>query len=804
MHTLRIILPVLFTFIIQITHALPSSTTDAASLLNPVELKFIGKSGYEHKLGLEKVPVIETQNVVMLGKLTALSFIDWISKNPNGVIALPTGKTPEYFIKFLKYYKTKWHDTDIQKELQHYGIMHPTFPETKHIKFVQLDEFYPLPSHHRHTYTQFVKKYYIELLNLSPENVLTLHVADQGLLKSQGIQKIFPDGTVDLTLLNREPQNKHEIIQKQALLEAQEFCDQHEKKIQAWGGIGFFLGGIGYEGHVAYNFPGTSLNSTTRLVQLNYPSSAQSAIDLGGIENARGKAALTIGFHTIQFNPLATIIIAASGEIKAPIVQKAIEEPANQNVPASLLQHHAGTRFYLTHGASKMLASRKSAVIENAFQTDKIVDPSIIDNALIEISLHEKIPLLALNDEILARHPHGKALLRSNVKANAHKTKTAERLKAKINKGVAPIKNQTFLHTSPHHDDVMLSYYPLMQDLIKNNHNYFSYMTSGFNSVTDHYIAEKLRSLQSAWPLEKQSLIFSEKYSSILNKFKQAFETNNMNAIEELDNVLALRNFTKAYQLANFEALNVKAHEVLSYFQNKTPGNPDDHNMQIFKGTMRESEVDRLWNMMDVPADNVYHLRSKFYTADDFKPLPSIEHDAKPLLSLLNNHHPNVVSVALDPEGTGPDTHYKVLQVVAQALQLHQIDKPLEVWGYRNVWHRFDFADATMAIPVSSAQMQAEQKAFMHCFSTQKNASFPSAAYDGPFSDMVVQLQANQKQDLELLLGKSYFENHPTKSIADAAGFVLIKQMPVEAFIENAAHLENLTTALEDVFYDKS
>ncbi|MFW6102021.1 MAG: hypothetical protein ACOC90_11610, partial [Bacteroidota bacterium] len=51
-----------------------------------------------------KIPVITVDNYVELGQITAISFLEWVCRNPGGVIALPTGKTPEFFIKWVEYY----------------------------------------------------------------------------------------------------------------------------------------------------------------------------------------------------------------------------------------------------------------------------------------------------------------------------------------------------------------------------------------------------------------------------------------------------------------------------------------------------------------------------------------------------------------------------------------------------------------------------------------------------------------------------------------------------------------------------
>ena len=76
----------------------------------------------------------------------------------------------------------------------------------------------------------------------------------------------------------------------------------YEKKIQELGGIGFFLGGIGPDGHIAFNVRGSDHNSTTRLTQTNFETQAAAAVDLGGIEISRNRLVITIGLGSITYN----------------------------------------------------------------------------------------------------------------------------------------------------------------------------------------------------------------------------------------------------------------------------------------------------------------------------------------------------------------------------------------------------------------------------------------------------------------------------------------------------------------------
>ena len=110
---------------------------------------------------------------------------------------------------------------------------------------------------------------------------------------------------------------------------------------------------------LAFNQLGSSHHSKTRLVSFNYPTAAVAANDLGGIEIAFQKIALTIGLETISFSKNAKVIIMAAGEGKANVVRAAIEDDIDVSRPCSILQTLPNARFYLTHGAASKLTNRQ-------------------------------------------------------------------------------------------------------------------------------------------------------------------------------------------------------------------------------------------------------------------------------------------------------------------------------------------------------------------------------------------------------------------------------------------------------------
>ena len=93
------------------------------TLSSMVEKYFLEKSGKKLRYEpTEKISVIQVDNFPELGKLTALRFIEWVQSNPNGVVSLPTGKTPEHFIKWIQRILEKWDSEAIQNEFISVGI----------------------------------------------------------------------------------------------------------------------------------------------------------------------------------------------------------------------------------------------------------------------------------------------------------------------------------------------------------------------------------------------------------------------------------------------------------------------------------------------------------------------------------------------------------------------------------------------------------------------------------------------------------------------------------------------------------
>jgi hypothetical protein len=96
-----------------------------------------------------------------------------------------------------------------------------------------------------------------------------------------------------------------------------------------------------------------------------------------------------------------------------------------------------------------------------------------------------------------------------------------------------------------------------------------------------------------------------------------------------------------------------------------------------------------------------------------------------------------------------------------------------------------------LLMPVSESDLDLMHDTFMGCFTTQKDASYPSPLYDGPFSAWSRHLQKVQKKDLAVLLGEKYLQEHPDPRVQAATGFVFIKAMPVDQFLQEVQGLKS-------------
>lgn len=197
------------------------------------------------------------------------------------VLGLPTGSSP------LGVYR---HLINLHKQ----GLV-----SFKNVITFNMDEYVGLDKNHSQSYYTFMWTNFFSQIDIMPENA---------------------------NILNGSAEN----------LDAE--CEAYEDKIKALGGIDLFLGGIGADGHIAFNEPASSLSSRTRQKTLTTDTIIANSRFFDNDVNNVPKTALTVGVGTVM--DAKEVLIIVNGHNKARALRHAVEEPINHIWTISALQMH--------------------------------------------------------------------------------------------------------------------------------------------------------------------------------------------------------------------------------------------------------------------------------------------------------------------------------------------------------------------------------------------------------------------------------------------------------------------------------
>jgi len=197
------------------------------------------------------------------------------------ILGLPTGSSPIPTYKALI-------------KLVHSGKL-----SFKNVITFNMDEYVGLPRDHSESYHTFMFREFFSHIDIPPAQV---------------------------NILNG---NAEDLISE---------CNQYEAKIKAAGGIELFLGGIGEDGHIAFNEPGSSLSSRTRIKTLAYDTILANARFFNNDISQVPRMALTVGVKTVLES--REVVVVVTGQRKALALSKAIEEGVNHLWTLSALQMH--------------------------------------------------------------------------------------------------------------------------------------------------------------------------------------------------------------------------------------------------------------------------------------------------------------------------------------------------------------------------------------------------------------------------------------------------------------------------------
>jgi len=237
------------------------------------------------------------------------------------VLGLPTGSSPEGVYELL---------------VKAYKAGRISF---KHVVTFNMDEYVGIPQDHPESYHSFMYKHFFSHVDVPPNQV-----------------HILNGNASDLDLE----------------------CQEYEEKILKYGGIELFLGGIGTDGHLAFNEPGSSLASRTRVKTLTYETVIANARFFENDITQVPRQALTVGIATVLAAHEVVIIIL--GQHKALAVQKCLEEGVNHMWTLTCLQLHPHPLIVVDEEATSELKVKTVKYFKS------------IDQSAQELGVDQKIP----------------------------------------------------------------------------------------------------------------------------------------------------------------------------------------------------------------------------------------------------------------------------------------------------------------------------------------------------------------------------------------------------------------------------
>jgi glucosamine-6-phosphate deaminase len=567
----------------------------------------------------EKIPVKIFEDLYTASAFAAREMAGLIKekqqRGENIVLGLATGSTPKaLYAELVKLHR--------EEGLSFNNVI--TF---------NLDEYYPIEKDALQSYHRFMHEHLFQHIDIQPGNI---HI---------------PNGEWPKDDLKK-------------------YCREYEKQIEAFGGIDIQILGIGQNGHIGFNEPGSSLQSKTRLVALTNSTRIANAPEFQSIGRVP-RLAITMGISTIF--RAKKIYLFAWGQIKAAIVQQAVEGDDTEQVPASQLQNHDDAVFIADRAAASELTRFKSPWLTG----DCEWTPEIIKRAVVNMALKLKKPVLNLtngdyNDnglgDLLAEKGDAYEinlqvfyLLRDSISGWPGGRNDLVRPNHPERAFPWPKKVLIF---SPHPDDDIISMGGTFQRLHDQKHEvHVAYQTSGNIAVTDEFVT---RFLDFAVGFEDMFGIDSKTSRKILD-------------------------------------------EAAAYLAQKKSSQADTLEIRAIKGLIRRCEAGATCRYVGLPAERIHFLNLPFYETGTIEKKPMSEADITQTMQLLNKLKPHQVYCAgdlADPHGT----HKVCLDIIFEAIRRLKIAgepwlNDCFVWLYKGAWQEWDISEIEMAVPMSPDQV---------------------------------------------------------------------------------------------------
>ena len=525
------------------------------------------------------------------------------------VLILPTGSTPKtIYARLAHLHRTQ-------------GL------SFRHVITFNLDEYQGLSGSDPQGYAAFMQREFVSQVDIDPANV---HI---------------PSGSL-------------------AIEQVDQAAQAYENALRAHEPADLCLLGIGRNGHIAFNEPGSSIHSQTRLVALDRTTRLDAVREFGDLALVPTRG-ITMGISTIRRSK--RIILVGLGEKKATVLARAIEGPMDAACPASLLQDHAQTVFVLDTDAAHQLTCATRPWLVQPVEWHH----AMMVRAVVDLSQRADRPVLCLTDSDYEAHglsdlvAHTGSVETLNREIHRHLVgcitgwpggkPSALKRPGDIDRPGDDIQPKRILIISPHPDDDVISMGGTMGRLVQQGHQVFiAYAVSGHHGVLDE-----------------------------------------------------------------------DAHRHLNFIRLLTGTTPTVE-LSSVKTTIRTSEAIAACAVYGVGAENLHFLELPFYDRKDKRPQEDDAALLGNLLDRLQPHQIYAAGDLSDPNGTHR-TVLDLLKSVLATKSSASWRSLCTCWLYRGAWADWDVAEAQMVVPLSPQDVDRKRQAIL-CHQSQKDkVAFPGA-----------------------------------------------------------------------------
>jgi glucosamine-6-phosphate deaminase len=507
------------------------------------------------------------------------------------------------------------------------------------------------------------------------------------------------------------------------------FCKSYEAKIKKYGGIDYLLLGVGRNGNIGVNIPGSNINSQTRLILLDNQSRKEAVNTFGTLDQVP-KSAITMGISTILQAKKITLV--AWGEDKSNSIKDVVEGQMSEAIPASWLQKHPNIRVFADLSAAYDLTRiSKPWLVTNCDWTNQLTR-----RAIVWLCFRVNKPILKLTNKDYQENSLGELLAlygsayNVNIKVfndlqhtitgwpggkpNADDTNRPER--------ATPYPKRVIIF-SPHPDDDVISMGGTFQRLVNQKHDvHVAYQVSGNIAVGDEEVI---------------------RYVSLMENVRAQFSPEDTKLKERLASIL------------NF------------LLKEKQVGDEDSSDVLLIKGRIRREEATNGCRFVGLDQSKIKFLDLPFYETGKVKKNPISEADVKIIKDYLISVKPHQVFVAgdlADPHGT----HKVCLDAILAAVDELKEEKTewlndCRFWMYRGAWQEWEIDYIEMAVPISPEELRQKRTSILKHQSQMESAPFLG-------------------NDERLFWQRSEDRNHATAELYRKLG--LASYEAIEAFVE--------------------